>query len=330
MRLKLGGFNAALVLGLLATALAAGGQQAGKVFQVGYLGNSTPSLESALVEGFRQGLREKGYIEGQNIVLHYRWAEGRIEAMPGLAAELVRLKVDVIVTSGTPAGLAAKRATTTIPIVLAAAGDAVGAGLVRSLARPGGNVTGLSTLYPESEGKRLELLREIVPKATRIAVLINPANPFTALPYKEARAAAKALGITLQPAEVRVAEDFDRVFAAIRKAHPDALLVIADRPFLFSHRARIVSFAAQQRLPAMYPFREFVEEGGLVVYGPNIVEMFRRAATYVDKILKGAKPADLPVEQPMRFELVINMRTAKALGLTIPRSVLSMVDEVIQ
>ena len=319
-----------LVCVLLVTALAAEAQQAGKVFQVGYLGNSTPSLESALVEGFRQGLREKGYREGQNIVLHYRWAEGRIEAMPSLAAELVRLKVDVIVTSGTQAGLAAKRATTTIPIVLAAAGDAVGAGLVPSLARPGGNVTGLSTLLQELEGKRLEVLREIVPKANRVAVLMNPANPFTALAYKEMRTAAETLRITLQPAEVRVAEDFERVFAAIRKANPDALVVIADRPVLFSHRAQIVSFAAQQRLPAMYPYREFVEEGGLVVYGPNFVEMFRRAATYVDKILKGAKPADLPMEQSTSFEMVINLKTAKALGLTIPETLLATADEVIQ
>jgi putative tryptophan/tyrosine transport system substrate-binding protein len=201
---------------------------------------------------------------------------------------------------------------------------------VSSLARPGGNVTGLSTLYPDLEGKRLEVLREIVPRANRIAVLMNPANPFTALAWKETRIAAEALHITLQPAEVRVAEDFERVFAAIAKANPDALVVIADRPFLISHRARIVSFAAQHRLPAMYPYREFVEEGGLVVYGPNFVEMFRRAATYVDKILKGAKPADLPVEQPTKFELVINLKTAKALGLTIPRSLLSVADQVIQ
>jgi putative ABC transport system substrate-binding protein len=333
MRFKIGFKRAglaALTLSLLAAPLAPAAQPAAKVFQIGYLGNSTPSLEFALVDGFRRGLREKGYVEGQNSVLHYRWAEGRADAMPSLAADLVRLKVDVIVTSGTPAGLAVKRATTTIPIVLAAAGDAVAAGLVPSLARPGGNITGLSTLYADLEGKRLEVLREIVPKANRIAVLMNPANPFTALAYKEMRTAAGALHITLQPAEVRVAEDFERVFAAIARAHPDALVVIADRPFLISHRARIVSFAAQHRLPAMYPYREFVEEGGLVVYGPNFVEMFRRAAAYVDKILKGAKPADLPMEQSTSFELVINLKTAKALGLTMPRSLLTLADEVIQ
>ncbi len=318
-----------LALCLLLSPLPAEAQQPGKVFQIGYLGNSTPSLESALVEGFRQGLREHSYVEGQNIILHFRWAEGRIEPLPNLAAELVRLKVDVIVTSGTPAGLAAKRATATIPIVLASAGDAVGAGLVSSLARPGGNVTGLSVLYPELEGKRLEILREIVPRASRIAVLMNPTNPFTAPAWKGTRTAAEALRITLQPAEVRVADDFEGVFAAITKAKPDALIVLADR-VLISHRARIVRFAAQRRLPAIYPFREFVEEGGLVTFGPNFVEMFRRAATYVDKILKGAKPADLPVERPTKFELVVNLTTAKALGLEIPQSIIIRTDEVIR
>ncbi len=330
MRLRSIGLIVTLALSVLLAPLAADAQQPGKVFQIGYLGNSTPSLESALVEGFRRGLHEHGYVEGQNIILHYRWAEGRIEPLSSLAAELVQLKVDVIVTSGTPAGLAAKRATTTIPIVVADVGDAIGAGLVLSLARPGGNVTGLSGLTPELEGKRLELLKETVPQLSRIAVLMNPANPFTPLAWKETQTAARALRITLQPAEVRVVDDFERVFAAIRKAKPDAMVVIADRPFLISHRARIVSFAAQQRLPTIYSFREFVEEGGLIVYGPSFVEMFRRAATYVDKILKGAKPADLPVEQPTKFELVINLKTAKALGLTIPQSVLIRADEVIQ
>ncbi len=330
MRHRAVGLSLTLVLGFSAAPLLSGAQQpAGKVFQIGYLGNSTPSLESALVEGFRQGLRENGYLEGQNIVLHYRWAEGRIEPLPRLAAELVRLKVDVIVTSGTPAGLAAKRATTTIPVVLASTGDPIGAGLVSSLARPGGNITGLSPLYPELEGKRLQLLKEIVPRLNRAAVLMNPANPFTALAWKETRTAAEALRITLLPAEARVADDFERVFAAITKAKPDAMVVIADR-LLLSHRARIVSFAAQHRLPAIYSFREFVEEGGLAVFGPNYVEMFRRAATYVDKILKGTKPADLPVERPMTFELLINLKTARALGLTIPQSVLIRAGEVIQ
>jgi putative ABC transport system substrate-binding protein len=323
-------FMASVSGGLLATPLAAQAQPAGKVWRVGYLGNSTPTMESSLVEGFRTGLREHGYREGQNIAVEYRWAEGSVERMPGLAAELVRLKVDVIVTSGTPASLAVKRATTTIPIVVAAVGDAVGVGLVPSLARPGGNVTGVSTLYPDLEGKRLQLLKEIVPGIKRAAVLMNPANPFTPLPWREARAAAGKLHIALQPAEVVAASDFERVFAMIAKGKPDALFVLADRPFLISHRAEIVRFAAERRLPAMYPFREFVEDGGLVVYSPDFVELFRRAASYVDKVLKGAKPADLPIEQPTKFELVINLKTAKALGLTIPPSLLGRADAVIR
>ncbi len=323
-------FLGSVVGGVLAAPLAAEGQQVGKVFQIGYLGNSTPSLESALVEGFREGLRESGYIEGQNIVLHYQLAEGRIDLLPALAAELVRLKVDVILTSGTPAGLAAKRATTTIPIVLAVVGDAIGAGLVPSLARPGGNITGLSALYPELEGKRLELLKEIVPRLRHVAVLMNPASPFTQVAFKETRTAAEALRITLHPAEVRAVDDFERVFAAITNVKPDAMVVIGDRSLLIPHRARIVAFAAQHRLPAVYPLREFVDEGGLMTVGSNNVELFRRVATYVDKILKGAKPGDLPIEQPTKFELVINLKTAKALGLTIPQSLLLRADQVIE
>jgi putative ABC transport system substrate-binding protein len=250
--------------------------------------------------------------------------------LPSLAAQLVQLKVDVIVTAGTPGGLAAKSATTTIPIVLAALGDAVGAGLVSSLAHPGGNVTGLSALSPEVEGKRLQLLKEMLPRLSRVAVLMNPANPVTPLIWKQTQAAAMSARVTVQAVEVRAADAFERAFALITKAKPDAMIVIADRPFLISHRARIVSFAARSRLPAVYTFREFVQEGGLAVYGPNFPDMFRRAATYVDKILKGANPANLPVEQPTKFELVINLKTAKALGLTIPPSLLGRADEVIQ
>ncbi len=318
------------VLALGAAPPAAEAQKAGKVHQIGYLGNSSPSMEPGLLEGFRQGLREHGYVDGQNIVIHYRWAEGRIDLFPGLAVELVRLKMDVIVTSGTPATLAAKQATMTIPIVMAASGDAVGAGLVQSLARPGGNVTGMSTLYPEMEGKRLQILRELVPRASRVAVLMNPGNPFTAVAWKETRAAGEAARITLLPAEVRTVDQFEAAFAAIAKAKPDALIVVADRPFLFSNRARIVGFAAQQRLPSIYPFREFVDEGGLAAFGANYVEMFRRAAIYVDKILKGAKPADLPLEQPTKVELIINLKTAKMLGLKVPQPLLLRADELIQ
>lgn len=321
--------TAGLVVVLFALPLAAAAQPAGKVFQIGYLGNSTPSVETGLVEAFRQGLRENGYVEGKDVVVHYRWADGHIDTFPVLAAELVRLKVEVIVASGTPGSLAAQRATKTIPIVVAAVGDAVGVGLVPSLARPGGNVTGLSALTSELEGKRLEVLSELVPKVGRVSVLMNPANPFTALAWKETQAAGAKLRLTLHPAEVRTVDAFDAVFAAIVKTRPDALVVIADR-FLLSNRKRIVAFAAQHRLPAMYPFREFVDEGGLVVYGPDFADMFRRAGRYIDRILKGTNPGDLPMEQPTRFELVINGKTAKTLGLTIPPSLLLRADRVIE
>ena len=246
-----------------------------------------------------------------------------------MAAELVRLKVDIILTAGTPGTLAAKQATQTIPIVMAVVGDALGARLVPSLARPGGNVTGLSTLARELEGKRLELLKEIVPRLSRIAVLLNPSNPFTALGWEQAQAGAQALRLKLEPVEVRAAEEFEAAFAAIARRRPSALFMIVDR-FLLAHRARIVAFAARQRLPAMYSYKEFVEAGGLISYAPSYPDMFKRSAAYVDKILKGANPADLPVEQPTKFELVINLKTAKALGLTIPPSVLLRADHIIQ
>jgi putative ABC transport system substrate-binding protein len=311
-------------------ALAVDAQPAGKVFQIGYVGNATPTLEAALVDGLRQGLRERGYEEGKNVVLHYRWAEGRIEPMDALVADLLRLKVDVMVTSGTPAALAAKRGTTTVPIVMAAVGDAVGSGLVSSLPKPGGNITGLSTLYPELEAKRLEILREMLPKARRFSVLMNPANPFTKLPWAAVQAAASAAKVTLLPVEVSTEDEFPRAFGAIVKTKPDALIVLADRPFLFSHRARIAVFAAQQKLAAMYPFPEFLDVGGLAIFGPNFADMFRRSATYIDKIFKGAKPADLPVEQPLKFDLLLNQKTAKAIGLTIPHKVLLRADRVVE
>ncbi len=321
--------TAALAVVCFALSLAATAQPTGKVFQIGYLGNSTPSVEAALVEGFRQGLRENGYVEGKNVIVHYQWADGRMDAFPVLAAELVRLKVDVIVASGTPGSLAAQRATKTIPIVVAAVGDAVAVGLVPSLARPGGNVTGLSAMAPELEGKRLQMLTELVPKIRRVSVLMNPTNPFTAAVWKETQAAGAKLGLTLHAAEVQTVDAFEGVFAAIVKTKPDALVVIPERLFL-SHRKRIVAFAAQHRLPAMYSFPEFVDEGGLVVYGPNFVDMFRRAGWYVDRILKGTNPGDLPMEQPTRFTLVINSKTAKTLGLTISPSLLLRADKIIE
>jgi putative ABC transport system substrate-binding protein len=322
-------FICALAGGFLAVPLAVEAQPPGKVWRIGYLGNSSPSLESNLVEGFRRGLRELGYVEGQNIIIEYRWAEGQYDRFPRFVAELVRLKVDVIVTTGTPATLAAKQASTTIPIVMAVAGDALGAGLVSSLARPVGNVTGLSTLLPELEGKRLELLKQVVPKLTHLAVLVNPANPFTTIGWRDVQIAAQALHVKVQRVEVREPEDFDRAFATIAREHADAFTISGDR-FLLTHRKRIVELAAKGRLPAIYPYGEFVQDGGLMAYGPSYPVMFQRAAVYVDKILKGAKPADLPVEQPTKFELVINLKTAKALGLTIPQSLLLRADEIIQ
>ena len=296
---------------------------------IGYLGNSSPALESNLVDAFREGLRQLGYVEGRNLIIKFEWAEGQQERHPALARELVRLTPDVILTAGTPGTLAAKQATQSIPIVTAIAGDAVATGLVASLAKPGGNVTGLSTLAPELDGKRLELLKEAVPKLSRVAVLRNPANPFTTIAWKAMQPAAEALGLKLQPVDASSPNDLDRALATIKAARPDGLVVIVDR-FLASYRASIVQFVAKNRLPGMFPYPEFAQEGGLMTYGPDYADLFRRTATYVDKILKGAKPADLPIEQPTKFELVINLKTAKALGLTIPQSVLVRADEVIQ
>ena len=302
-------------------------QSARQVWRIGYLGTSSPALEPNLVNAFRQGLRELGHIEGQDIVIEYRWAEGKYDRFPELAAELVRLKVDVILTAGTPGALAAKQATRTIPIVMAVVADALAYQLVASLAQPGGNVTGLSTLARDLQGKQLEFLKEIVPRLSRIAVLVNPSNPFNDVLGREQ--VQQALRLKLELFEVKAAEEFEAVFAAIARQRPDALFMIADR-FLLAHRARIVAFAARQRLPGMYPYKEFVEAGGLVSYAPSYPEMFRRSATYVDKILKGAKPADLPVEQPTKFELIINLKTAKALRLTIPQSILLRADQIIE
>jgi putative tryptophan/tyrosine transport system substrate-binding protein len=314
---------------LLASPLAGEAQQAAKVFRVGYLGNSSASLEPDLVEALRQGLRNLSYVENQNIIIEYRWAEGKYDRFPSLVADLIQHQVDVIVTAGTPGTLAAKQATRTIPIVMAVSADAVGAGLVDSLARPGANVTGLTTMVQELEGKRVELLKNIVPKLSRIAVIKNPANPVMAIVFNQAGTAARALHVTLDPVDIRAVDEFENAFATIAKARPGAIMVLADR-FLLAERKRIVIFATRQRLPAMYPYREFVTLGGLMSYSPNYAEAFRRAAVFVDKILKGAKPADLPVEQPATFELVINLKTAKALGLTIPQSLLLRADEVIQ
>ncbi len=320
----------ALVLGTMAPPLAARAQQPGKVFRIGTVGTGSPTdPEGGSPWGaFIQGLREVGYVEGQNITIEHRSSKGRYEPLPALAADLVRLKVDVIVAAPS-AQRAAKEATRTIPMVMAG-GDPVGSGFVASLAQPGGNITGVSSVAaPETVGKRLELLKEVIPRLSRVAVLGNPGNQAHAPALGEAKAAARSLGVQLQPLEAREPGDFEREFAAMTRERAGALLVLADGMF-FAHRTRIAELAAKSRLPAMYGNREHVDAGGLMAYGASLRDAFRRAATYVDKILKGAKPGDLPVEQPTKFELVINLKTAKALGLKIPQSVLIRADEVIK
>jgi len=332
MRLRTPALLVTLALGVLATPLPADAQQAGKVPRIGYLSPYSASAVSSRHEAFRQGLSELGYVEGKNIVIESRFAEENFERLPDLAAELVRLKVDVIVAAVTQASLAAKNATRTIPIVIVGVGDPVGSGLVASLGRPGGNITGTSGMAPEVVGKSLELLKETVPKVSRVAVLWNPANPvFQAQMLSETKVAARVLGVQLQILEARGLNELDTAFAAMTRERAGALLVLTD-PMFLRHRPRIADLAVKSRLPAMYGGGggEYAEAGGLLSYGPNYAELFRRGATYVDKILKGAKPADLPVEQPMRFELVINMKTARALGLTIPQSVLIRADQLIQ
>ena len=310
--------------------LAARAQQMGKVPRIGYLGSSSPSLEPHFVEAFRQKLRELGHIEGENIAIEYRWAEGQDGRLPDLAAELVRLQPNVIVTAGTPGALAAMQATKTIPIVMASSGDPVGAGLVTSLARPGGHVTGFTIVGPQIEGKRLDLLKEAVPELSRVAVLWNPSYPASVSYFNTIENAGRTLRISLDPvAEVRRANELDNAFFAIASARPRALLVVADR-FLLAHRKRIVEFAAAKRLPGMFPYREYVEAGGLMSYAPSNIELFRGAATYVDKILKGAKPGDLPVQEPTKLELIVNLKTSKAIGLTVPESFLLRADELIE
>jgi putative ABC transport system substrate-binding protein len=304
-------------------------QQPKKVPRIGVLWLYSPTIASPFAEAFRQGLRGLGYVEGQNIALEERWAEGRFDRLPSLAAELVRLKVDILVTASTPAAQAGQQATQSIPIVLTNVSDPVESGLVSSLARPGGNVTGLSLMHPELAGKRLELLKEVIPKLSRVAVLSNPANPIMPPLLRETEAAARALGVQLQVVEVRDPSDFDSAFSAMTRERAGALVVLPDAIFQ-NERTRIAGLAAKARLPAMYAWREAVDAGGLMAYGASVPDIFRRAATYVDKILKGTKPADLPVEQPKKFEFVINLKAAKQIGLTIPPNVLARADKVIR
>ncbi len=319
-----------LALGLLAAPPAIEAQPPGKVFRIGYLANVPPTDPGAsrLWDAFLQGLREFGYVEGQNIVIERRYSEGRYERLPALAAELVRLKVDVIVAGGTPTPHAAKRATSTIPIVMTNHPDPVEGGLVASLARPGGNVTGLSFVAPDLVGKQLQLLQEAVPRISRVGVLSNPTNPIHALYLSEAEVAARSLRVRLHILEARAPSEFAGAFSAMTKESAVALVVLSD-PMFFGERTRIAELAAKSRLPMMAAQREHAEAGGLLAYGASLRENYRRAAAYVDKVLKGAKPGDLPIEQPAKFEFVVNLKTARALGLTIPQSVLLRADEVI-
>jgi ABC-type uncharacterized transport system substrate-binding protein len=309
--------------------LAARAQQGERIHTIGYLNAGAFDPTSPVLTSFLNALPELGWIEGKNVIIEYRFAENRLERLPEFAAELARLKVDVIVGIGTLAPLAAKRATTTIPIVMTAAGDPLGSGLVASLARPGGNVTGMSLMAPELGGKRLELLKELLPRLARVAVLWNAANPYAALVFKETQTAGRALGIEVQSLEVRSPDDFNGAFETVRREHPDALITVED-PLSFNHRKLIADFAARQLLPTLHGFKEDVAAGALMSYGASLADLSRRAAGYVDKILRGAKPADLPVQQPTKFDLVINLTTGKALGLSVPPTLLARADEVIE
>jgi putative ABC transport system substrate-binding protein len=303
-------------------------QQPTKIPRIGFLAGASLSAIAGRTEAFRQGLRELGYVEGKNIIIEYRYAEGKLDRLPALAVELVRLKVDVIVTAGPTSTRPAREATVTIPIVMTQDSDPVGSGFVSSLARPGGNVTGLATLAPEISGKQLELLKEVVPRLSRVAVF-GSTTPGNAQVLKEMELAARAFGVKLQYLDVLGPKDIETAFQAAGKGRAEAVNVLTSA-VLISRRTQVIDLAAKRRLPAMYPRRDYVEDGGLMTYGVSFTDLDRRAATYVDKILKGAKPADLPVEQPTKFELVINLKTAKQIGLTIPPNVLARADRVIK
>jgi len=318
-----------LIVAVAVVAATAQAQQTTKIPRIGYLATASLSAFATRTEAFRQGLRELGYIEGKNILIEYRYADGKTDRVPALADELVRIKVDIIVTGGAPATLSAKDATRTIPIVMASDADPVGSGVVASLARPGGNITGFSTLATDISGKRLELLKEIVPRLSHVAVFGTSSYPGNGQALKEMEVAAGAFGMKLQYLDVLDANDIANGFREASKAHADAVLVLAS-PVFISQRTRITDLVIRNRVPAIYPNGEYVEDGGLMSYGANNADLFRRAAIYVDKILKGAKPAELPVEQPKKFELIINLKAAKQIGLTIPPNVLARADKVIR
>jgi putative ABC transport system substrate-binding protein len=304
-------------------------QQPKKVPRIGYISVASASVVSARLEAFQQGLRELGYVEGKTVVIVHRYAEGNLDKLPDLVAELIRLKMDVILSAGAEVTRAAKEATRTIPIVMASDNDPVGNGFVASLARPGGNVTGLSTVSPDLSGKQLELLKEVVPKLSRVAALGSSAIPGNAQVIQETELAARALEVNLQYVDARGSKDIEAAFRTASRGRADAVLVLAG-PVLVINRKQVIDLAVKNRLPAMYYRREFVEDGGLMSYGVNFADLDRRAATYVDKILKGAKPADLPIERPTKFELLINLKAAKQIGLTIPPNVLARADKVIK
>ena len=317
-----------VVVSVLAVGVIAEAQPT-KIPRIGYLTGNSPSTNAARIEAFRQGLRELGYVEGKNIIIEWRYAEGKADRLSALAAELVRVKVEVIVTTGPGPTRAAKEATTTIPIVMAQDPDPVGNGFVASLARPGGNITGLATLAPEISGKQLELLKETVSRLSRVAVLGTSTRPGNAQNLKETELAAGAFGLKLQYLDVLIPKDLETAFRAASKGRVDGVLVL-QTPLLTSHRTQVVDLAVKNRLPAIYATAEWVEDGGFMSYAASGTDLFRRSATYVDKILKGAKPADLPVEQPKKFELIINLKAAKQIGLTIPPNVLVRADKVIK
>jgi putative ABC transport system substrate-binding protein len=334
VRLAITRFATLLVLLLLAVPLGTAAAQPvekERVPRVGYInpGYSSDPVRLRRLEAFRQGLRELGYVEGRDIALEPRWAEGKYDRYPALAADLVRLKVNVIVAVGGAATKAAKQVTRTIPIVMSLVTEPVESGLVRSLARPGGNVTGTSIMAADLAGKQFELLKQAVPEVSRVALLWNPANPGSASQLREAEAAARAVGVRLQALEARVPQEIDSAFAAMTRERAGALVVLADA-ILYNQRKQIAELAAKSRLPSVSPLREYAEAGGLIVYSADFLDLERRSATFVDKILKGAKPADLPVEQPTRFDLIINLKTAKAIGLTIPPSLLLRADQIIE
>ena len=330
MKLWAGGMIVALALGVLLAPVAADAQPTGKVYRIGFISGQGPNEAGHLIKALDEGLRELGYVEGRNVVFELRFAEGRQERLPALVAELVRLKVDVLVTGSNPVIAAVKQVTATIPVVMAVSRDPVGAGFIASVARPGGNITGFANNPgPEIIGKNLQLLKEAAPRVSRVAFLWNPVPPGAGTSKNVVESAARTLGVTFQSVEVRGPNELEGAFAAIVRKRANGLVVLAD-PVTLAPRSQIVLLAARSRLPAVYGLREFAEAGGLMSYGPNVAEQYRRAAIYVDKILKAAKPGDLPVDQASKFELVLNLKTAKGLGITMPPSLLLLADEVIQ